>query len=104
MASFQGILDGLRRAEKELEAQLAGIRAAVGALTGGGGASTGRKRGRPAGSKNKRGPGRPSGSTNKGIIIVGGKMKRKRRKMSAKARAAISAAQKARWAKQKAGK
>ena len=29
---------------------------------------------------------------------------RKRRKMSAKARAAISAAQKARWAKQKAGK
>ena len=49
----------------------------------------------------KRGPGRPAGSKNKkGIIIVGGK--RKRRKMSAKARAAISRAQKARWAKQKA--
>ncbi len=49
----------------------------------------------------KRGPGRPAGSKNsKGIIIVGGK---KRRKMSAQARAAISAAQKARWAKQKAG-
>jgi hypothetical protein len=50
------------------------------------------RRGRPAGSKaaSKRGPGRPAGT-------------RKRRKMSAKARAAISAAQKARWAKQKAG-
>jgi hypothetical protein len=46
----------------------------------------------------KRGPGRPAGSKN-AIIIVGGK---KRRTMSAKARAAISAAQKARWAKQKA--
>ena len=51
----------------------------------------------------KRGPGRPKVSKNrKGIIIVGGK--RKRRKMSAAARAKISAAQKARWAKQKAGK
>ena len=48
----------------------------------------------------KRGPGRPKGSKNlKGIIIVGGK---KKRTMSAKARAAISRAQKARWAKQKA--
>lgn len=48
----------------------------------------------------KRGPGRPAGSKNKNrIIIVGGK---KRRKMSANARAAISRAQKARWAKQKA--
>ena len=51
----------------------------------------------------KRGPRRPKGSKNKrGIIIVGSK--RKRRKMSAAARAKISAAQKARWAKQKAGK
>jgi hypothetical protein len=51
----------------------------------------------------KRGPGRPRGSKNKrGIIIVSGK--RRRRKMSAAARAKISAAQKARWAKQKAGK
>ena len=48
--------------------------------------------GRPAGSKNKRGPGRPKGSG------------KKKRTMSAKARAAISRAQKARWAKQKAGK
>jgi hypothetical protein len=45
----------------------------------------------------ERGPGRPKGSKN----VVGGK--RRRRKMSAAARAKISAAQKARWARQKAG-
>ena len=52
------------------------------------------RRGRPAGTRSvtKRGPSRPA--------EPGGK---KRRKMSAKARAAISAAQKARWAKLKAG-
>ena len=51
----------------------------------------------------KRGPGRPKGSKNrKGIIIVGGK--RRRRKMSKAARAKISTAQKARWAKQKVAK
>jgi hypothetical protein len=55
-----------------------------------------RRRGRPPGSKNK--------GQESGIIIVGGKGKRVRRKMSAAARAAISAAQKARWAKVKAGK
>jgi len=50
------------------------------------------RRGRPAGSRNvKRGPGRPKGSG------------RRRRRMSAAARAKISAAQKARWARQKAG-
>src|SRR5438128_5542028 len=49
----------------------------------------GRRRGRPPGS-GKRGPGRPKG--------IG----KKKRTMSAKARAAISAAQKKRWAKQKA--
>jgi hypothetical protein len=38
--------------------------------------------------------------TRGGIIIVGGK---RRRKMSAKARKVISDAQKGRWAKQKAG-
>jgi hypothetical protein len=70
-------------------------------------AATAGRRGRRAASAvvasiQKRGPARPAGSKNKkGIIIVGGK---KRRKMSAKARAAISRAQKARWAKQKAGK
>ena len=51
----------------------------------------------------KRGPGRPRGSKNrKGITVVGGK--RRRQRMSAAARAKISAAQKARWAKQRAGK
>jgi hypothetical protein len=51
----------------------------------------------------KRGPGRPKGSKNRrAIIIVSGK--RRRRKMSAAGRLAISRAQKARWAKQKAGK
>jgi len=48
------------------------------------------RRGRPPGSRNKRGSERLAGT-------------RKRRKMSAEARARISAAQKARWAKQKAG-
>ena len=47
----------------------------------------------------RRRPGRPAGSKNV-ITKVGGKT---RRKMSAKARAAISTAQKKRWAKQKAG-
>jgi hypothetical protein len=47
----------------------------------------------------KRGPGRPEGPKNrKRSIIIHG-----RRKMSKAARAKISAAQKARWAKQKAG-
>ena len=50
-----------------------------------------KRRRRPVGSKN---------SGKKGIIIVGGKG---RRTMSRAARAKISAAQKARWAKQKAG-
>ena len=45
------------------------------------------RRGRPEGSENKGKPGRPKG-----------------RKMSAKARKAISDAQKKRWAKQKAAK
>ena len=55
----------------------------------------GRKAGRAAVaqvSAVKRGPGRPKGSRRK-----------KKRTMSAAARAAISKAQKARWAKQKAG-
>lgn len=40
--------------------------------------------------------------SNNGIVSVGGK--KKRRRMSKAARAKISAAQKARWAKQKAGR
>ena len=78
MPAFQTLLAGLRRAEKEVEAQLTSIRNAIASLGGGIGA----KRGRPKGSKNA-----PA---------------RKRRKMSAAGRARISAAQKKRWAKQKA--
>jgi hypothetical protein len=91
MAGFQVLIGGLRRAQAQLEKQLEGVRNAIASLTAGGG--TGAKRGRPAGT-GKRGAGRPKGS---------GK-KRGRRKMSAAARKAISDAQKARWAKQKAGK
>ena len=85
MASLQLIVSNLRRAEHELERQLERVRNAISSLGSGG--ATGR-RGRPAAH---RGDGGPKGSG------------RTRRKMSAKARAAISAAQKKRWAKQKAG-
>lgn len=85
MADFQVLVSGLRRAEAQLERQLASVRSAIVALTAGAGAPN------PAA---KRGPGRPKG----------GGQKRARRTMSAAARKAISDAQKARWAKQKAGK
>ena len=49
------------------------------------------RRGRPPGSAAKRGPGRPKGSP----------ATRKKRTLSAEARERISAAQKARWAKQR---
>ena len=55
----------------------------------------GRKPGRPAGGKNKRGLGRPRAAEVP--------FPRHRRKMSAAARKRISDAQKARWAKLKAG-
>lgn len=82
MAGFQSAIDTLRRTESELEAQLASVRNAIAALGG---------RGAAAGSR--RGPGRPRGGA-----------PRKRRRMSAAARKRISDAQKARWAKQRAGK
>jgi hypothetical protein len=53
--------------------------------------AAGRRAGRRSAAAARRGPGRPPGSGRK-----------KKRTMSAKARAAISAAQKARWAAQKA--
>ena len=96
MPIFQSLVDGLRKAERELEAQLAGVKAAISSLTDSGGlVGNDRKRGRPPGSKNRQ------KGTTKAIIIHG--KKRKRRKLSAAARKAISDAQKARWAKQKAG-
>ena len=80
---FAGVLASLRSAEQELERQLAGIKRAISSLEFGGfpapGRAPGRRRGRPTADANVR-PG-------------------KRRKLSAKARAAISRAQKKRWAK-----
>ena len=57
-----------------------------------------RKRGRPVGSG--RGPGRPPGKSK----AAKGSGRGKRRRMSAEARAKIAAAQKARWARQRAEK
>jgi hypothetical protein len=91
MASIQNLVSTLRQAEQALERQLEGIKNAIVAL--------GTGTGNPGPRGRKRGPGRPKGSGNKSIIIIGGK---KKRTMSAKARAAISRAQKKRWAKQKA--
>ena len=86
--SFQDVLSGLRQEEERLGTQLSKIRAAISAL----GSNivyvaTGR------GGPKRRGPGRPKGT---GV--------RKRRRLSAKARASISAAQKKRWAKARAAK
>jgi hypothetical protein len=83
MAAFEVLLAGLRRAEQQLENQLGGIRGAIASLQ--------------AGSTRRAKRGRAAATASSAPV-------RKRRKMSAKARAAISAAQKARWAKQKAGK
>ena len=74
------LVNRLRQAERELERQLEGIRAAISSLEFGGG-------GVPRLARKKRAASRL----------------RKRRKLSAKARLAISLAQKRRWAKQKAG-
>ncbi len=77
MANFEGLLSDLRQAEAHFEKQLAGIRAAISSLELGGAAS-------PLVS----GPGAHKDEN----------VTRKRRKMSAAARAKISAAQKKRWA------
>ena len=85
MAGLNVIVSGLRRAEAQLEAQLASVRGAIASLTAGGGGGVA-----AAKAAGKRGPGRPKGSG--------------KRTMSAAARRRISEAQKARWAKQRAGK
>jgi hypothetical protein len=82
---FSGVLASLRNAEQELERQLAGIKRAISSLEFGGfpapGRTAGRRRERPS-AITKAAP-------------------KKRRKLSAKARRAISLAQKRRWAKLK---
>jgi hypothetical protein len=87
MPALRFLIGRLRSAERELTAQLAGIRAAISSLAEG-------ARTRRSGRRRRKG-------TDKGIIIVGGKRGRKR---SAAARAAMSRAQKARWAKARATK
>lgn len=80
MADFKALLSGLRQAEAHFEKQLAGIKAAISSLEFGGAVS----------------PSVPGSDTRVARVVV-----RRKRTMSAAARAKISAAQKKRWAKQK---
>ena len=83
MQDFRVLAGELRKAEQQLEQQLHGVRAAISSLESGGAVlPTMRRR---------------SVSAPNGVVVV-----RKRRKLSAAARKAISDAQKKRWAKQKA--
>jgi hypothetical protein len=93
--SLDGLVAELRQLDERRKGIVAQIRDTTNQLLSGlsapeGWESSGRKRGRP--------PGRPVAATS---ADAGGGT-RKRRKMSAKARKAISDAQKKRWAKQKA--
>jgi ParB-like chromosome segregation protein Spo0J len=88
MAAFQTLVRGLRRAEQQLQRQLEGIRTAISSLEFGGAAA-------PPVTIRKRGRGRPAGRKNAATIG-------RKRTMSAKARKAISAAQKKRWALKRA--
>ena len=83
MAGFEGLVTALRRAEKQVEQQLHGIRTAISSLEMGSAVS-------PSLPARVRVRARTNG-------VV-----RRRRKLSAAARKAISDAQKLRWAKQKA--
>jgi hypothetical protein len=91
MADFPDLVKALHSAEQTLMKQLAGIRTAISSLQMGSAVS-------PA-MPSRRRRGKPGRDESGGAVegFVGGK--RKRRKMSAAARAKISAAQKARWAK-----
>jgi|KBSMisStaDraftv2_1062788.scaffolds.fasta_scaffold17438_8 hypothetical protein len=77
--AFNDVIRGLKKTEQELVKQLAGVRGAIASLSFGSAVSPSMPRGGAAGSP-----------------------VRKRRRLSAKARAAISRAQKLRWAKQRA--
>ncbi len=76
--ALRDVITKLRHEEQYLLKQLKSIRGALASLEMGSAVSPGVR----------RGPGRPKGST-----------PRRRRRLSAKARAAISTAQKARWAR-----
>jgi hypothetical protein len=93
MAGFHHLVKSLQHAERTLMKQLAGIRTAISSLQMGSAVS-------PA-MPSRRGPGRSrrneSGGSAEGLVG----RPRKRRRMSVAARAKISAAQKARWAKVK---
>jgi hypothetical protein len=84
MAKLASVLTTLRQAEKELEKQLAGIRAAISSLSFGSAASMVPPHA-PT-TFQKRGSGTPKAAA------------RKKRTMSPEARARIAAAQKKRWA------
>lgn len=85
---LQDLVNALRQEEQQLASRLSKIRAAIGALGSNiGYVVTGK------GGPERRRPGRPRKAS-----------VRKRRPLSAKARAAISAAQKKRWAKVRAAK
>ena len=92
MAVIANLVAGLKRAERSLEAQLKGIRAAIGSLAGG--APGIPKRRRASGTKKTK------GASKRAAVAV----KRKRKPMSAEARAKIAAAQRARWARVRAQK
>jgi hypothetical protein len=97
MGGISEIVAGLRREEASLLKQLAGITNAISSL------EFGARGGAPEPAVivrgHQRGPGRPRKVTTLAVPEA----PKKKRKMSAKARKAISDAQKARWAKQKAG-
>jgi len=87
--SLHDVINALRQEEQQLATQLSKIRAAIGALGSNiGYIVTGR------GGPKRRGPGRPKAAG----------VRKAKRQLSAKARAAISAAQKKRWAKVRAAK
>jgi hypothetical protein len=92
MAVFARLVNGLKRAERELQAQLTGVRAAISSLASG--APAGRKRGR-------RGRSRSRTQSAAAVVTT---VRKKRKPMSAEARAKIAAAQRARWAKHNAAK
>ena len=74
--AFKDLIRGLRQTEQQLQKQLEGVRGAIASLE--------------------------MGSAVSPAMRLSRQTFRKRRRLSAKARAAISRAQKARWARQKA--